>query len=435
MKNRFISKKRYKIVAVLLVFTLWLGMSQIIVQAEEGFALNRQERVKEFLDDYFNDFLETLLDNSSKDFSSEDFSSVNGYIAAKALVTTRECDKLLLDGIRKVNLREVVLDDLTEKKDCLEAVTYVNYVYLWGNESDENACSVGALYRVTLKEDDNKFMVLDLDNIDNVEIQMAKELVNNTRTRTTEEIYQKVDAYFDTIQQNTRNMLETNQYSTPCTTKDEDICVQRSTNVSYTPSKARNWGNKFGNKTQNYIFKRASEDCTNFVSQCVWAGYGGADGYSIPSNPRVDDATCVALKNRVASNYRMTSTWYGRNYDSPYGDPPSQFCGVEAFCTYVTSNSGVGPRATVYNNNSVYTNLSVKIKPGDVLQFYNSSLGRYRHSVIVVSQNEYGVADYSQVRVAQHSGDYNNRPLSELISGNGGSSCKMRLLRFKSTEF
>jgi hypothetical protein len=45
------------------------------------------------------------------------------------------------------------------------------------------------------------------------------------------------------------------------------------------------------------------------------------------------------------------------------------------------------------------------------------------------------VSDYKEVKVAQHEPDYNNRNLSELISNFGGSSCKMRLLRFKSTAF
>ena len=134
----------------------------------------------------------------------------------------------------------------------------------------------------------------------------------------------------------------------------------------------------------------------------------------------------------------MTSQWYGRNYDSTLGDPPSNFCGVVSFYDYVTSNSGNGPKATSYNNGKVYTSLSTALKKGDVLQFYNSDVGRYYHSVIVVSDdndNGYTISDYKKVKVAQHEDDYSERNLSSLITNFGGSSCKMRLLRFKSTSF
>ncbi|MCI9426971.1 MAG: hypothetical protein HFI81_04350 [Eubacterium sp.] len=67
---------------------------------------------------------------------------------------------------------------------------------------------------------------------------------------------------------------------------------------------------------QDYIFKRASEDCTNFVSQCVWAGYGRTAGVTIPTTPTVNDRTHIALKNRVKANRLMASAWFGRNYSN-----------------------------------------------------------------------------------------------------------------------
>lgn len=68
-------------------------------------------------------------------------------------------------------------------------------------------------------------------------------------------------------------------------------------------------------------------------------------------------------------------------------------------------------------------------------KFYSNSAGRWYHSVIVVSKTDYSVSDYKKVKVAQHQADYKSRSLSELISNFGGSSCKMRLLLFKSTTF
>ena len=63
--------------------------------------------------------------------------------------------------------------------------------------------------------------------------------------------------------------------------------------VSYNPIRATLYAIQFGKEEQNGIFKRMSEDCTNFISQCIWAGYGGTDGYSLTS-----EADILALRER-----------------------------------------------------------------------------------------------------------------------------------------
>ena len=203
----------------------------------------------------------------------------------------------------------------------------------------------------------------------------------------------------------------------------------RSTSVSFSRSAAVDYATTFGDKYQNYIFKRMDADCTNFVSQCLWAGYGGTSGYSLSNTE--------ALKARVAANYRQTSDWYGRNYDSSSQYATGAFMRVVELWTYATENTGNGPRATGYNNNKVWTSLSVVPRTGDVLQFYSTSSGRNYHSVIVSSTNSPSTSDMlDRIWVCQHSDDYVNRPLRETLEANGGiSSGKMRLMRPSSTTF
>ena len=78
----------------------------------------------------------------------------------------------------------------------------------------------------------------------------------------------------------------------------------KSVTVSYDREAAVAYARKFALTTNNGIFKSMGLDCTNFVSQCMWSGYGGTKGYTL------DDT--AALKARVAADYRQTSTWYGR---------------------------------------------------------------------------------------------------------------------------
>lgn len=416
-----------KVVAIILGIVICLSFAPTHVSTAAN------NNIHSFLESYFIDFYKTLEADSSKTFESNDFISTNGYIIAKSLVNKRETYNILLGGIKNVDVTEVILNDITNYTDRIEAMVYVKYSYFYGDCSKENQDSAGTLYRVTLQNQNGKYTVIDIDS-NAIETQMVKDSLNVSKARNISGNFEAVDSYFDGQMDNAQSLLKPATYAEPIQEVEKQSITPFAA-VSYDQSAARTYAYTLGDKYENYIFKRASLDCTNFVSQAVWAGYGGTSGYTIPTTPSASNSTCVALKGRVSSDYRMTSDWYGRNYDSPYGDPPSKFCGVVEFYNYTTSNTGNGPRATGYNNNSLYQNLSTAMQKGDVLQFYSSSAGRYYHSVMVVTETTYHVSTYYNVRVAQHQSEYNYRNLSELISSFGGDQCKMRLLRFNSTTF
>lgn len=423
-------RKRIALCFVVILCFSFMPVSNVF--ATNNIKENVAEKVQNELEQYFVDFFNTLLTDSEKDFSSTDFSSTNGYIIAKKLVSTRQTYNKLLGGIKSVKVEEVVVNDLTTKNDYMEAMTYVKYTYAYGDCSEENQCTTGSLMRVNLTPSKEGYKVTDMDNTD-IETQLVKDALNVSGVKNIKSNYNAIDNYFDEIQDNQDSLMEVLTFSEPIDDGDQDSSPRIS--VSYDASAARTYAYNLGDNYENYVFKRASLDCTNFVSQCVWAGYGGTSGYTVPTTPSTSNSTCKTLKGKVKSDYRMTSDWYGRNNDSTLGDPPSNFCGVVSFYDYTTSNTGNGPRATGYNNGKVFTSLSTSMRKGDVLQFYNDSSSRYYHSVMVVSTTNYSVSNYSKVKVAQHQSEYNNRDLTELIANFGGSSCKMRLLRFGSTTF
>lgn len=207
----------------------------------------------------------------------------------------------------------------------------------------------------------------------------------------------------------------------------------KSVTVSYDREAAVAYARKFALTTNNGIFKSMGLDCTNFVSQCMWSGYGGTKGYSL------DDT--AALKARVAADYRQTSTWYGRNADSPYQYGSGAFIRVVDFWDYVTTNTGYGPRATGYNNNKVWTQLTVVPRTGDILQVYSSSQGRYVHSVIVtqVKSTSLTVSNkdmwLDNIIASQHSSPLIDRSLRSIVEAYGHNNCKIRLIRPKSATF
>lgn len=224
-KNECMKTKRSKkIISLLMALTVGavgVEVPQTIVYAENMSDIPQQETIQNVLEEYFDVLLNTLLEDSSNDFSSEDFASINGYIVAKNLVATRECDKILLDGINMVNLKEVVIDDLTEKSDGVEAMTYVSYEYSWGSGTEEDTSSVGTIYRVTLEKTGDAYTVSDLDNVDDVEIQMVKDAINIS-AYSVDNIYQQADAYFDTLRQNAIDLSETT-FDSVIVESDEEI--------------------------------------------------------------------------------------------------------------------------------------------------------------------------------------------------------------------
>lgn len=202
--------------------------------------------------------------------------------------------------------------------------------------------------------------------------------------------------------------------------------------VNYNREKARDYGIRFGNSYENGIFKRMNGDCTNFICQCVWAAYGGTDGYTLTSPEDI-----LALKNRVENMYRQTPIWYGRSYNSFKAFGSLSFIRVQELWNYLVNNDSSGPRAIGYNDRKHWTDLNVDVEQGDVIQFYQESIGRYRHSVIVVSDTKQNIVEsMNGVYVAQHSADFSYRPLKDAMEASCNiETCKLRLLKFLPAYF
>ncbi len=126
---------------------------------------------------------------------------------------------------------------------------------------------------------------------------------------------------------------------------------------------ARRWA--LSRNPAYYDFDSLGGDCTNFVSQCVYAG--GA-----------------------VMNYTRDYGWY---YISPR-DRAAAWTGVEYFYNFMTQNTGVGPYGEQVSISQA--------QAGDVVQLGNSQ-GFY-HSLFVLSTQR-------GITVAAHSNDVYGKPL------------------------
>ena len=140
------------------------------------------------------------------------------------------------------------------------------------------------------------------------------------------------------------------------------IKYDRTAAVAY----ARRWA--FGRNPAYYNFNNIGGDCTNFASQCIYAGAG-------------------------VMNYTPTFGWY---YVSVNNRSPS-WTGVEYLYNFLVNNDGAGPFAEQVTLD--------KVESGDIIQL-GTATGDFYHSPVVVS-----VAN-GQILVAAHTYDALNRPLS-----------------------
>lgn len=129
---------------------------------------------------------------------------------------------------------------------------------------------------------------------------------------------------------------------------------------------ARRWAFARNPLFENYT--GIGGDCTNFVSQSIYAG------------------SCVM-------NYTPTFGWY---YISP-NDRAAAWTGVQFFYNFLTSNRDVGPFGREVSEGG--------LELGDVIQLMRAD-GIYYHSLLVTGFSEEGYL------VSAHSDDALDRPLS-----------------------
>lgn len=120
-----------------------------------------------------------------------------------------------------------------------------------------------------------------------------------------------------------------------------------------------------------FDFHGIGGDCTNFISQCLYAGCG-------------------------VMNYTKTFGWY---YASTNNRSPS-WTGVRYLYQFLIENQSVGPYALAVD--------PYQILPGDVIQLGNS-VGDFYHSLLAVEVGH--TPTPHNILIATHSDDAYRRPL------------------------
>ena len=136
---------------------------------------------------------------------------------------------------------------------------------------------------------------------------------------------------------------------------------------------AKRWA--YGRNPAFYDYEKIGGDCTNFASQCVYAGSG-------------------------VMNYTRDLGWY---YIDPNNKAPA-WTGVDYFYNFMTrAENTAGPAAHAVS--------IAHLLPGDVVQLSFDG-ERWNHSPVVVRLLRKPALQPSDVLIAAHSYDSDNRPLN-----------------------
>lgn len=137
--------------------------------------------------------------------------------------------------------------------------------------------------------------------------------------------------------------------------------------VSY----AKKWA--LGRNPKYYNFDPVGGDCTNFISQCLYAG-------------------------SKQMNYNQINGWY---YINGNKKSPS-WSGVPFLYNFLINNKGLGPRGIVVPQD--------KIELGDIAQlsFYN---GIYGHSLMITEIKD--INNLNKIAIATHTYDALNKKIGE----------------------
>lgn len=135
---------------------------------------------------------------------------------------------------------------------------------------------------------------------------------------------------------------------------------------------AKKWA--YSRNPKYYNFDPVGGDCTNFVSQCILAGYG-------------------------QMNYEKDNGWYYINGN----DKSPSWTGVEYLYNFLINNRGIGPQGKEINIS--------EIEIGDVVQLGFDGK-QFSHSCIVVKK---GDNNYNTL-VAAHTHDVFGKSVADYLS-------------------
>lgn len=394
-----------KSLSIFLTIILILFSFKEIIYGSQTLDTNLKNFIESYFNSYFEDYM-TLTENTSYKYIKESNSTLiynaiheNKMYLYKTLNTPFESFNMNII-YKNISLKENTIDiDLLlsvsykyKNATCQSNLCNIPYRLEIIHEPELKICNIERIF----SEDESFLYSMDLRSED-IPIETLKNYINKLEIKEQKRIDNIIDISKENVISNSELTREYSNYS-----PDKGILYAKTFSKSYNP-----------------LFYSAPGDCSNFVSQCIWAAYGGYDFSS----------TETSYEN-IRKKYRMVpGSWHGNE-----GGGTINWESVENLYNYLCKEKTIGPNGIGLNNKKTFESLAPSsINLGDVLQF-GSVNKRYSHSVYVTHINGNGTK-YSDIYISQHTADLYNRNLLELIYLFGGTDCNMRCIKLKNSNF
>ena len=170
-------------------------------------------------------------------------------------------------------------------------------------------------------------------------------------------------------------------------------------------------------ENERLFFYDPNDDCTNFISQCVWSAYGGwvpgSGGASVSVN-------ALRIRRDVR---QVPGVWFGSH--AHIGS--TRWCRVEEFYRFVTARKPDGPAAVRIADGDFRSVDPLQIRTGDVIQLVVNSYtpDRFGHGLYVTQAG----SGWAGVLICCHTYNRLDSPMSEFAS-QPAVYPRLRVLRF-----
>ena len=397
------------------------------------------------IDEFFTIYYDSLKTKTSPDLSAITIENENTLLYGEMIDYEVRAAKVFNTGFDTYSFSYEILNSVSDETTAtvdLALFTEISYEDIEGITERYNKYS----FDLEKVNGNWKIKTIDSDHIVFTEfIDALSSVPQNVSTASADE---QAKALADDYIGDLENMDEADTLLFRAGNPESSAAIEKSTHtattlattgtVSYNWHFAVAYADEFA-LTDNDLFYVATAsdgtnmDCTNYVSQCVWAGYGGWDF----------DASESTNAANIANHYRMYytggSNWYSTNWFGHSSGGSGPWESVTGHYNYVTGNPQYGPSGNGYNDNASYTGVyAAAIEPGETLQFRNpTKTTDYKHSIFVITLNrEFPYAtEYKDVICNAHNGRYHREPLTTWITAFGGTSCYMREIVYGPANF
>ena len=134
------------------------------IEIETTQEISDNEKIRDCIQTYINELVQTLDQDSKRTYSPEEFASINGYIISKEFVWERDSYKHCFEsGITDVIANPIVMKEVIAYDSYYEVSVLVSYSLTFNSyEKSERAC----LYRCMVEEYQGDYKVVDIDTAD-----------------------------------------------------------------------------------------------------------------------------------------------------------------------------------------------------------------------------------------------------------------------------